>query len=380
MDTTALTRLTDTQLVDEVQSLAARERAATAELIAALAEVDGRRLHLGLGYPSMFAFCTARLRLSESAAYARIEAARVAGRFPLVLDLLLDGSITLTTVSLLAPHLTVETHDAVLRAAIHKSKREVEMQVAALRPLPPAPVVVRKLPPPRVLPDEVPPAAEVMQSVPAPMTATNLRAVVIKSSVDPPRRAIVAPLAPERFKVQLTISRETHAKLRRVQDLMRHSVPDGDLAVIVDRALSLLLEKLEKQKCASVTAPTSKGAGRAANTRRTRHVPASVAREVWKRDGSQCTFVGTDGRCPARAWLELHHIVSFANGGAMDTANLTLRCRAHNQYEAEQIFGPWSVRESTIRYSSHFTGSGPSRVIAAQSARACYDQKDQLIL
>ena len=379
MDMTALTHLTDAQLIDAVQSLAARERAATAELIAALTGVDSRRLHLGLGYPSMFAFCTARLRLSESAAYARIEAARVAGRFPLVLDLLLDGSITLTTVSLLGPHLTVETHDAVLRAAIHKSKREVEMQVASLRPLPAAAVVVRKLPHPRVLPDEVPPAADVMPSTPAPMTATDLRAALMNPPVQP-RRAIVAPLAPERFKVQLTISRETHAKLRRVQDLMRHSIPDGDLAVIVDRALSLLLEKLEKHKCASVTQATSRRAGRASHPDRTRHVPASVAREVWKRDGSQCTFVGADGRCSARAWLQLHHIVTFADGGATDAANLTLRCRAHNQYEAEQVFGPWSVRESTIRYSSHFTGSGPSRVIAAQSARACYDQKDQLIL
>jgi hypothetical protein len=360
MDTTALARLSDTQLVDVVQSLAARERAATAELIAALAEIDSRRLHLGLGHPSMFAFCTARLRLSESAAYARIEAARVARRFPLVLDLLLDGSITLTAVSLLAPHLTVETHEAVLRAAIHKSKREIEMQVAAFRPLPPAPVVVRKLPQPRVLPNEVPPAAEVEQSASAPMTATDLRALVTCPPFDPRRRAIVAPLAPERFKVQLTISRETHAKLRRVQDLMRHSVPDGDLAVIVDRALSLLLDQLEKHKCAPITQATSPQAHRAVRTVRTRHVPASVAREVWKRDESQCTFVGADGRCSARAWLELHHIVAFADGGATTAANLTLRCRAHNQYEAEQILGPWSVRESTNRYSSHFTGSGPS--------------------
>jgi hypothetical protein len=359
MDTTALASFTDTQLVDAVQSLAARERVATAELIAALAEVESRRLHLGLGHPSMFAFCTTRLRLSESAAYARIEAARLASRFPLVLDLLLDGSITLTTVSLLAPHLTVETHDAVLRAAIHKSKREVEMLVASLRPLPAAPVIVRKLPQPRVLPDEVPPVAEVVHSPPPPMTATDLCAALMTPPVQP-RRAIVAPLAPERFKVQLTISRDTHAKLRRVQDLMRHSVPDGDLAVIVDRALSLLLEKLEKQKCASVTQVRSKRARRASASDRTRHVPASVAREVWKRDGSQCTFVGADGRCSARAWLELHHTVAFADGGATDAANLTLRCRAHNQYEAEQIFGPWNVRESTIRYSSHLTGSGPS--------------------
>jgi len=164
---------------------------------------------------------------------------------------------------LLTSRVTAETHEAVLRAAIHKSKREVEMQVAALRPFPQVPVVIRRLPQPRALSDEVPPAAEAIQSAPAPMTATELRAAVMKAPV------------------------------------MRHSVPDGDLAVIVDRALNLLLERLEKQKCGSL----------------------------------------------------IHR--TFAADGATDAANLTLRCRAHNQYEAELIFGLGSVRESTICYSSH---------------------------
>ena len=65
MDTKSPARLTDAQLLETVHSLAARERTATAELIATLAEVDARRLYLGLGYSSMFAFCTASLRLSE---------------------------------------------------------------------------------------------------------------------------------------------------------------------------------------------------------------------------------------------------------------------------------------------------------------------------
>jgi hypothetical protein len=69
---------------------------------------------------------------------------------------------------------------------------------------------------------------------------------------------------------------------------------------------------------------------------------------------------GTDRRCTERGWLELHHIVPFADGGATDASNLQLRCRAHNQYAAELIFGPWTVRETPIGYSSLFTGSGPS--------------------
>ena len=51
---------------------------ATARLVAALGELDARRLYLGEGYSSLFTYCTQVMRLSEHAAYGRIEAARAA--------------------------------------------------------------------------------------------------------------------------------------------------------------------------------------------------------------------------------------------------------------------------------------------------------------
>src|SRR5262245_16340290 len=138
--------LSDRELLDEVATLAARERNATTDLVASLMEVDSRRLYLGQGCSSMFTFCTELLHLSEHAAYNRIEAARASRRFPVVLDLLADGSATLTTVRLLAPHLTDENHQTLLDSARHKSKRDVEQIVAALRPQSPVPTVIRKLP------------------------------------------------------------------------------------------------------------------------------------------------------------------------------------------------------------------------------------------
>jgi hypothetical protein len=48
--------------------------------------------------------------------------------------------------------------------------------------------------------------------------------------------------------------------------------------------------------------------------------------------------------------LEFHHVVPFARGGPTNTANLQLRCRAHNAYEAETDYGPWIVREPQVAY------------------------------
>jgi hypothetical protein len=80
--------LSDLELSREVGRLAACERRATAELIGHLSEFDARRLYLADGYPSLFAYCTERLRLSEHGAYNRIEAARSARRYPRVLQML----------------------------------------------------------------------------------------------------------------------------------------------------------------------------------------------------------------------------------------------------------------------------------------------------
>ena len=139
-------RLSDDELLTQVERAVTHERHATAHLIVLLTEVDARRLYLGQGCSSLFTYCTRVLRLSEHAAFGRIEAARAARRFPLILERLVDGSVNLTAIGLLARHLTVENHVEVLDAASHKSKSEVEHLVARLRPRADAPVVIRKLP------------------------------------------------------------------------------------------------------------------------------------------------------------------------------------------------------------------------------------------
>jgi 5-methylcytosine-specific restriction endonuclease McrA len=146
---------------------------------------------------------------------------------------------------------------------------------------------------------------------------------------------VVAPLAPERYKVQFTVSRDVHDKLRRVQELLCREVPDGDPAVIFDRALDLLLANLEKKKMAATAAPRRPRATKQGS----RHIPAHVRREVWKRDERRCAFVGATGRCAQRRYLECHHIHPHGHQGPATVDNIALRCRAHNAYESELTFG-----------------------------------------
>jgi len=167
---TSLTRLSDAELVARMKSLVARERDATAQIVAHLAEMDTRDLHLREGYESLYVYCRDALGLSEWEAYNRIEVARAARRYPVILEMLVTGAIHLTAVRLLSPHLTPANHREVLDSARGKKKPEIEEIVAGLSPRPDVPASVRKLPAPRpsaFLPTEAPVAPNKPATVPA---------------------------------------------------------------------------------------------------------------------------------------------------------------------------------------------------------------------
>lgn len=361
MDRDALSapaELSNSELLARVEGLAQNEREATASLIVHLAELDARRLYLGEGCSSLFTYCTHVLHFSEHAAYGRIEAARTGRRFPAVLEMLEDASINLTTVCMLTAHLTHDNHRDLLAAATHKSKRQVEELVARLRPKPVVLATVRKLPAPS-------PAVE--GAVAGAHPSAYAPPLVPLAASASPRAAVVAALAPERYRVQFTVSAETCDKLRLVQDLLRHQIPDGDPAQVFDRALTVLLDHLTRQKLAATDRPR----GSRGTAPGSRHIPADVKRAVWIRDGGRCAFIANNGRrCAARGLLEFHHVTPHAAGGEPATANIQLRCRAHNGYEAELFFGPRPTAVGEGRASYAATRSGPSTGVCGGRPRA----------
>ncbi len=286
--------------------------------------------------------------MSEHAAYRRIGAARAARRFPIILELVADGSVTLTTVALLRPHLTVENHAGVLSAARHRSKREVEQQIACVAPKPDVATLLRRLPAQsRVATASAGPAGVLVGAVsfepvaasPADDGRSAPPPVLGRSPQTAAPRPKIAALAGDRFLLRVTLGAGTHAMLRRAQQLLGHSVLDGDPVLIIDKALSLLVADLERAKTANVPRPRARTSRASPSSSGSRHIPAALRREVWIKDAGRCGFVGLRGRCTETSRLEFHHIVPFARGGPTSIDNLALRCRAHNRYESEQAFG-----------------------------------------
>jgi hypothetical protein len=325
-----LADLSDVQLLESLKSLVGQERAALARLLAHLAEVEERRLHLEAACPSMFQFCVQRLGMSEDEACRRIHAARLARRFPDVLARIERGELTLSTVGLLHEALTESSYGELVEAAAGKTKAEVRALLAKRSRTPDVPAMITSIPTQPPIPD--------LGVAAAPAPVENSR----------PHSQLV-PLSETRHKVQFTASDELRKKLERAQDLMRHASADGDLAVVVERAVDLLLEKLEKRRLGKTPRPRKprtqdEGASASPGTSGTGSPGAGVSRAtrraVFERDGERCTFSDADGhRCPATTWLELDHVTPRARGGTDEVGNLRVRCRAHNLLYAEQAFG-----------------------------------------
>jgi 5-methylcytosine-specific restriction endonuclease McrA len=172
--------------------------------------------------------------------------------------------------------------------------------------------------------------------------------------VAPSRPALVEPLAPARYQVRFTASAELREKLERLQALLRSSVPDGDLARIIDVAVTEKLERVEARRFGKTKAPrrdldtpprkdldTPPRRDLETDTRpSSRHIPAAVRRQVYERDGGRCAYRDKHGRrCGKRHDLEFHHKHPYAHGGDHSPVNLTLLCRAHNTLLAEQDYG-----------------------------------------
>ena len=133
---------------------------------------------------------------------------------------------------------------------------------------------------------------------------------------------------------------------------MRSSVPDGDLASIVEQAVTEKLQRLEARRFARTQVPR-KTLSRRDTSSTTRQIPAAVKRAVYERDGGRCRYEDEQGRrCTARQGLEFHHRHPFGRGGDPSIANVSLQCRSHNAYLAEVDYG----RDAMARHSRVGTG------------------------
>ncbi|HWZ91238.1 MAG TPA: hypothetical protein VNW92_20395 [Polyangiaceae bacterium] len=274
-----LSRVADRDLEAELGRLLASGSRTEARIIAHLAAVEERRLHLEAGSSSLFDYCCHRLGLSENEAFHRITAARLAQRFPAIFGLIERRVVHLTAVCLLRDYLTPENHRELLEEASGKTKLQVQEMLARRFPRPDVAATIRKLPSPRsparalasspvALSSATPhdsnaaneanpasPSATQVSSSARDANPASPSATQVSSSAQSAPKSVLEPLSAARYRIQLNASVHLKRKLEHAVDLLSHSNPSGDLSFVIERAVDLLIERVEKERFAQTKSP-----------------------------------------------------------------------------------------------------------------------------
>jgi len=285
----------DGKLIDSLKKARSEERALQCYSLAMIAEVERRMLFAEAGYPSLFQYLVSALGYSEASSLKRIQVSRLLSRFPEIYNLLNDGTISMTALMKLAPHLKQSNFHETLNQALGKSVREIERMIAGISTE-------------KAKPDQI--------------------------------RAIDQSLLSFHF----TADKEFEELLRKAKAKLSHKFPKAKLKDIFGEALNALLEDTPKKKRSVLPKKLST---------HSRYIPVAIKDEVWERDQAQCSYVSPDGKaCGSIHFLEWDHAIPFCLGGRSDDVeNIRLLCRTHNRLMATQTFGLEYI-EKKIRESA----------------------------
>lgn len=353
-----LSKINNKELLETFSSLVLKERTTTSEVVSYIAELYKRRLYLELGYPSLFVMLTEKYFYSKSAAYRRIQSAKVALLFPIVLEYLNQGRTNLINLSLVESNITKENGEKIISDILDKSKEEVEYYLDntfsnskeertqdKIRRLP----VIKKesknshsgnlnLNEEREKKTER--SLEIFQ--PFSLPSTEAQSPVTETKEEPKVEEI------RRVKIEFTADEKLAKKIERAQQLLRHKYPAGKFEDIFDEALETLLEKKDpERKIARMEQKETKEVKtEPKSTPQTvsRYIPQQIRREIWKRDNGRCTFQSKEGKkCNEAGMLEIDHVHPFALDGKNKVENLQLLCAPHNKWRAQKTFGIFST-------------------------------------
>jgi len=301
----AIREMSSREIGEHLGFLIRSERKITNEILAAINLAQERRAYLELGYPSMFEWLVKGFGYSGSAAFRRLEAARMLGAVPEISKKLEAGSVNLSTVS--KAQSVIKAHEKI------EGRRLSEKQKAE---------VIEKI--------------EGQSYQETEQTLLNLFPEAA-SSVHQERRVVISDRI---VRHSMNLPKEAEGNLRRAKEVLSHKFPNGSDAEIVAYALEFLLDKLDPLK--KMTRSASESVPVRGKT--------AARREIIQAADARCTFKDDRGRiCNSRYQVQIDHIIPRALGGTDDPSNLRMRCRQHNLLEAERVFG----REKIDKFRRH---------------------------
>ena len=300
----SLNNLTDQELIGNLKKLITQEREVLSEILKHLKEVHDRKIHLALGYSTLFSYLTEGLGYAEASAYRRIQSMRLIQAVPEVEAKLESGDMSLTVASQLQSFFQNED-----------KRRKTEGQKLFSRE------------DKRVLVEQ--------------LQGTSARECELKLAQLSPESALpkekARPLNEDAFLLQFTVNKGLMDKIEKLKALWSHQIPDGSLEQLMEQLVNLALEKIDP----ILKEPKDTGAlpARKLPTTHGRYISKSLRKQIWIRDRGRCKYQDpkTGKVCHSNHFIEIDHRYNFALGGEHSLSNLRLLCRNHNIYRQKLL-------------------------------------------
>ena len=292
-------------LHDRALDVAADYRRCEADLFQIVWMIEDKKVYFDFGITSLFQYITDLLRLSRHLAYDLITVVRKSREVPDLKQAVLLEQISISKARRVSSVITEQNAQLWIDLAKHSSSRVVEKAVAQANP----------------------------------------RSTVCEK---------MSYVSEDILQFQLAVSESWSNLLTEIKDLMSQK---EKRAVSSEEALFTLMSDYKqkhdpvlKAERAFKKASSSKNRGNRwespraiqkgqrspseelySNSDRGRHIPQAQVHRLHLRDRHQCSFTDRHGkRCSQKRWLQKHHVVHFANGGAHCAENLQTLCWAHH--------------------------------------------------
>lgn len=266
-----------------------------ARLIGVLQELDRAKTYLHYEQPSLFAYVTRCLKLSEHVALSLIGIARKSVQVPELKAAIEERRINVSNARRIVPILTTENKAHWIEKAERCSQGKLDQELA------------------RAFPERTTP------------TKVKYKGEALA-------------------RLEVDLSHGVLELLKRTQEILSQQ---NKKYAEVSHVLGVVLEEYVERH--DPTRKAERAAARAAKNRaghlksaspalenlhilKRVHLDTRLKHQVVLRDQNQCTHRDPEGlRCPVRHWLDIHHIRPVSLGGTNDPENLRTLCSGHHR-------------------------------------------------
>lgn len=202
------------------------------------------------------------------------------------------GETTLSNLQVLSPVLKAPSDEAKLLAAAGKTRTEVERMVVGWSP--------RDVFEANLVRTKVDTAPRLLEQLieERRQASVSVEPAVERPTLELPRAPLPKPVTVEFSELHCCIPVESERKLLALRDHYRHSIPDGDIAKVIAKAIDEAYDKVMARKLGKLKKPKSQQAQLLPpeEVAKKRRAPdQATRREVSERDGYRCCFTAEDG-------------------------------------------------------------------------------------